>query len=102
LGEAVELDDAGIAQHDFHFEAFGCTAPLRGADVAVVEGEGVAAARRLPPEPRLCESALSCLFREVEIDAVETFPGGSRMSVLFAPSERSEVVRRVQTRDEAG
>lgn len=38
----------------------------------MVEGEGVAATSRLPPETALGESALAALLGEVQVDAVET------------------------------
>jgi hypothetical protein len=44
---------------------------LCAADVRVVECEGIAAARRLPAEAVLGESALAALLGEVEVDVVE-------------------------------
>ena len=72
LLEAVELDDGGrVALQDADLPALGGAAPVGAADVRVVEGEGVAAARGLPAEAVLGESALPALLGEVEIDVVE-------------------------------
>lgn len=38
----------------------------------MIEGKGVAAARRLPTEASFGESALAALLGEVKVDAVET------------------------------
>lgn len=69
--EAVELDDARAALQDAHLVALGGPAPLRAANVAVVEGEGVAAAGGFPAKARLCEPALATLLGEIKVDAVE-------------------------------
>lgn len=77
--EAVKLDDGRrVALENADLVALGCSAPLCAADVAVVEGEGVAAARGLPTEAGLCESALATLLREVEVDVVKALADGSR------------------------
>lgn len=71
LLEAVELDDARVALEDADLVALGDLAPLRAADVTMIEREGVAAAVWLPAEAGLCESASSALLGEVEVDVVE-------------------------------
>lgn len=71
LLEAVELDDAGITLHDANFVALGSSAPLRAANVAVVERERVSAGVGLPAEAGLCESAFSAILGEVQEDVVE-------------------------------
>lgn len=45
---------------------------MGATNVAVIEGEGVTAARGFPSETGLCESALATLFGEVKVDVVET------------------------------
>jgi hypothetical protein len=79
LLEAVELDDARVALQDSDLVALGGTAPLRAGDIAVVEGEGVAAADRLPSKASLGESALAALLGEVKVDIVETLAGAARV-----------------------
>lgn len=71
LLEAVELDDARVALQDPDLVALGGAAPLRAGDVAMVEGEGIAATGRLPSEASLGESALAALLGEVKVDVVE-------------------------------
>jgi hypothetical protein len=44
---------------------------LAAANIAVVEGERVAATRRLPAESGLCKSTLAALLGEVEVDVIE-------------------------------
>lgn len=73
LLEAIKLDDAGIgALQDLDLVTLGGATPLRRGDVAVIEGEGVAAARRLPTEASFGKSALAALLGEVQVDVVET------------------------------
>lgn len=48
---------------------------MGGADVAAIEREGLAPARRLPSQSALSELALPRLFREVEVDVIEALPG---------------------------
>lgn len=48
------------------------------ADVAMVEGEGVAATRGFPAETCLCEPALAALLGEVEEDVVKALADGRR------------------------
>ena len=72
--EAIELHDARVALENLHFVALGGSTPLCATDVCVVEGEGIAAARGLPAEAILGESALAGIFREVEVDVVEALP----------------------------
>lgn len=72
LREAVQLNDAGAsALEDLDLVTLRSAAPLRGRDVGVVEGEGVAAAGGLPAESRLGEPALAALLGEVQVDVVE-------------------------------
>ncbi|MDU6242515.1 MAG: PAS domain S-box protein, partial [Bradyrhizobium sp.] len=74
LLKAVELDDARVALEDADLVALGGTTPLRAANVAVIEGECLAAARRLPAEARLGKPTLAALLGEVKVDAVEALP----------------------------
>lgn len=60
---------------DFHLVAPSRPAPLRTADVAGIESEGVAAAGRLPAQAALGEPALAMLPRQVEVDVVEALTG---------------------------
>jgi hypothetical protein len=60
---------------DLHFVASSRSTPLCAADVALVEGEGIAAARRLPAETILGKSALAGLLGEVQVDVVEALSG---------------------------
>jgi hypothetical protein len=41
-------------------------------DVVVIEGEGIAAANRLPSETGLGKSALAALLGEIQVDVIET------------------------------
>lgn len=79
--ESVKLDDAGVALQDSDLVSPGGSTPLGAADVAVIEGEGVTAARGLPAETGLCESALAALLGEVKVDAIETLTVGKRLAV---------------------
>lgn len=74
LLEAVQLDDARIPLQDFQLVAPGGPAPLCAADVALVEGEGVAAARGLPAQAVLGEPALALFPGQVQVDVVEALP----------------------------
>lgn len=71
LLETVQLDDARVALQDSDLVSPGGSTPLGASNVAVIEGEGVTAARGLPSETGLCESALAALLGEVKVDAVE-------------------------------
>lgn len=70
--ESVQLDDARVPLQDSDLVSSGGSTPLGAPNVAVIEGEGVTAARGLPSEPGLCESTLAALLGEVKVDAVET------------------------------
>lgn len=76
LLEAVELEDARVALEDANLVALGDLAPLRTADVVVIERKSVATAVWLPAETSLCESASAALLGEVEVDAVEALTVG--------------------------
>lgn len=78
LLEAVKLDDARVALQDADLVALGRATPLRAANVAVVESEGVAAARGLPAESVLGEATFAALLGEVEEDVVEALAGRGR------------------------
>jgi len=72
--EAVELDDARVPLQDLDLVAARGPAPLCAADVALVEGEGVAAARGLPAQAVLGEPALALFPGQVQVDVVEALP----------------------------
>jgi hypothetical protein len=72
LLETIELDYAGLgALYDLDLIALGGATPLRRGNVVMIEGEGIAAARRLPSKTGLGESALSTLLGEVQVDVIE-------------------------------
>lgn len=76
LCEAVELVDGGrVALKDADLIALGGARPVGAADVAVIEGEGIAATYRLPAKSCLGEATLAALFGEVEVDVVEALAG---------------------------
>lgn len=69
--ESIELNNTRVTLQDANLVPFGSSAPLRAADVAVIEGEGVAAACRFPAEASLGEPALAALLGEIEVDAIK-------------------------------
>lgn len=71
LLETIELCDSRVALHDLDFEAPGSSAPLGAADVGLVEGEGITAARRLPSQTVFCESALAIFLGKIQVNVVE-------------------------------
>lgn len=73
LRESIKLDDARVALQDADLVTLCGFAPLRGADVGVVEGEGIAAGRWLPTETVFGESALAAILGKVKIDVIEAF-----------------------------
>jgi hypothetical protein len=72
--EAVQLNDAGIPLQNLQLVAPGRPAPLCAADVALVESEGVAAARGLPAQAVLSEPALALFPGQVQVDIVKALP----------------------------
>lgn len=76
LLEAVELENARVALEDANLVALGDLAPLRAANVVVIERKSVATAVWLPAEASLCESASAALLGEVEVDAVKALTVG--------------------------
>jgi hypothetical protein len=53
------------------------------ADVAAIEGEGVAATGGTPAKTALSQLAFSRLLREVQVDVVEALPICSTRSAVF-------------------
>ena len=82
LVEAVELDYARVSQEDFDLIAPRRSAPLGTADVARVEGEGIAAASRFPAQAIFRESRLAALLGQIQVDVVKilTVTKGVRIS----------------------
>jgi hypothetical protein len=62
LLEPIQLDDTRISLQNLDLEAFCRSTPLRAADVALIEGEGLTAACRFPSETCFGKSALAALF----------------------------------------
>jgi hypothetical protein len=71
LQEPIELDDTRVALQNLDLVALGRPTPLGAPDVAVIEGEGVAAAGWFPAEAILGEPALSVLLGKIQVDVVE-------------------------------
>jgi hypothetical protein len=63
---------------------------LRTAYVALVQGNGIATARRLPTEAILGEAALSALFGEVQVDVVEALAIGKKGVSIGAMERRTK------------
>jgi hypothetical protein len=72
---------------------------LCATDIAVIEGEGIAACRWFPTKTRLCESTFACLFGEVKVDAIEAFPG---LDVRLRHGNEFVVVDRKKFEEEDG
>jgi hypothetical protein len=74
LVKSIKLNDSRVPRQDLQLVSFGGATPLGVADVAAVEGEGVAATGRTPAKTALSKLAFSWLLREVQVDVVEALP----------------------------
>jgi len=73
---------------------------LRGTDVACVEGEGVAAACRLPAQAALGKPALAVFPRQVEVDVVEALAAAcQRLAIGERWTKKCAGGDRVKNRD---
>ena len=76
--ETVELGELRVSLRNFHFVSFGCSTPLRAADIALINGDRLAAARRLPAKSALSEPALSALLGQVQVNVVKALAAGEK------------------------
>jgi hypothetical protein len=65
LLKAIELNDTRCPLQNLDFVAFGRSTPLGTSDVALIKGEGFTAARGLPAQARLGESAFAAVLGQV-------------------------------------
>lgn len=72
--KTVKLDNSRSSQQNLQLVTFRSSTPLRRTDVAAVEGEGVASARRLPAQAALSKLALAWLLGQVEVDVFKALP----------------------------
>jgi hypothetical protein len=72
LQKSIELDYTGFRTlYNLDLVALRSATPLRRGNVVMVEGEGLAAADRLPSETGFGESALATLLGKIQVDVVE-------------------------------
>lgn len=83
LVKSIQLNDSRAPRQDLQLISFGGAAPLGMADVAAVEGKGIAATGGTPTQTALSQLAFSWLLREVKVNVVEALPGRETRSAVF-------------------
>lgn len=71
LLESIELHNLGASQQYLELTALGGSTPLGTSDVASLEGDGFAAASRLPTQTSVRKSAFAAFLGKIEIDVIE-------------------------------
>jgi hypothetical protein len=83
LVKSIKLNDSRVPRQDLQLVSFGGATPLGVADVAAVEGEGVAATRGTPAQTTLGQLAFSRLLREVQVYVIKALPiRSTRLALL--------------------
>ena len=70
----IELNDGTVPSQDLELVTASGATPLGLTDVGGVQGEGIAATRRLPAQTGVGETAFARAIGEVEVDVVEALP----------------------------
>ena len=83
LVKSIELNDSRVPRQYLQLESFGGATPLGVADVAAIEGKGIAATGGTPAQTTLSQLAFSRLLREVQVYVVEALPVRSSPLAMF-------------------